>query len=213
MVRQVLFHVEGEEERRRRGPDIQLRLAFQRFFRELVDIAQGRGISIRFRLHGTRGSAYEKFRDALSAEPDTYHVLLVDSEDPVALLGECWKHLERRAADRWPRPAAADEEQCQLMVQAVEAWLFADPEALASFYGQGFHRNSLPTTADVEEIPKRRHIPSLQAATKDTQKGRYHKIHHLALLLSLLDPKKVRKSAPHCERIFTTLGPRLRSLR
>lgn len=45
----------------------------------------------------------------------------------------------------------------------------------------------------------------MKVATRDTSKGEYHKIQHATKLLALLAVDKVRKVAPHCERLFHTL--------
>ena len=95
------------------------------------------------------------------------------------------------------------------MVQAVEAWLFADPEALQTYYGPEFNVNSLPARQNVEEIPKSDHIGRLEAASHPTRKGLYHKTRHLPDLLSRIDGAKVRERAWHCDRIFVTLSRRL----
>jgi hypothetical protein len=97
------------------------------------------------------------------------------------------------------------------MVQTVEAWLIADPDTLAEFYGQGFLRGALPKRQDVEAIAKADLVRTLDRATVRTQKGCYHKISHCADLLGLLDPNRVRARARHCNLLFTTLEARIRS--
>ena len=95
------------------------------------------------------------------------------------------------------------------MVQTIEAWLIADPEALASYYGQGFLRNALPGNPDVEAIPKDQLAKKLEQATAKTQKGPYHKIRHCADLLGLLNRNRVRQRARHCDLLFRTLEARI----
>ena len=95
------------------------------------------------------------------------------------------------------------------MVQTVEAWLVADPEALAGYYGQRFRRNALPKRDDVEAIPKDQLYGSLERATAETQKGSYHKIRHCADLLGLLNRDRVRQRARHCDLLFRTLEARI----
>lgn len=72
-----------------------------------------------------------------------------------------------------------------MMVQVMEAWLVADPDTLASFYGAGFRHNVIPKIDDVEQIDKARLESSLLRATADSKKGRYHKIRHGGPLLGL----------------------------
>jgi hypothetical protein len=96
------------------------------------------------------------------------------------------------------------------MVQMVEAWLIADPDALAEYYGRGFRRGALPKRGDVERIPKDELLNTLVHATAKTQKGRYAKIRHCADLLGLLNQDRVRQRAHHCDLLFTTLTARIR---
>jgi len=91
------------------------------------------------------------------------------------------------------------------MVQTMEAWLIADREALARFYGQGFGVSAIPMHSNVEQIDKSTLESALKAATRHTSKGEYHKIHHGCKLLTQLDSARVRYAALHCERLFTTL--------
>lgn len=212
MVKQLAFFVEGEENPKDKRDEMRLRQTLRVFFAALVEQAEARGIRLQFRLFGSRRATYEKFREALGHELGVFCVLLVDSEDPVKDENGAWEHLRSRAADGWERPAGAEDDQCQLMVQAIEAWLFADVEALASFYGQGFRSASLPKTQNVERILKARHLDALEAATKDTSKGRYHKVKHLSPLLFRISAEKVRKRAPHCDRIIATLSARIETL-
>ena len=202
----IQFHIEGGAGK---NLDTEMRRAFHVFFSEINRVAREQGGSLRYTLHGPRLIAYKRFCNALRDDPETYHVLLVDSEDPVKRRGECWRHLLERQADGWERPAGTDKAQCQLMVQAVEAWFFADPDTLQAYYGAGFNASSLPTRQNVEAIPKSEHLPSLEAASRQTKKGLYHKTRHLPDILGRISPAKVRERAWHCDRIFVTLAEKL----
>ncbi len=148
---------------------------------------------------GGRDNAYQSFCTALK-QSDALVVLLVDSEDPVAGRTSPWAHLKTR--DRWDQPNGATDDQVQLMVTCTEAWLLADKEALAEYYGQGFRLNSLPKNAAVETLLRRDIRAALEHATANTRtKGRYHKTKHAFALLGLIDPAKVRKAAPHADRL------------
>lgn len=199
---QIRFHVEGGVSK---NQDTDMREAFGEFFRELDKAVRSQGNSIRFVLHGSRRIAYEKFRHALTEAPGEYHVLLVDSEAPVARWGTCWEHLRGRDGDKWVRPTGTDEEQCQLMVETIEGWFFADSATLQTYYGKKFNDN-LPKRLNVEQIPKSEHIAKLKAATRHTPKGVYHKTNHLPGILWALRAVEVRKRAWHCDRIFVTLS-------
>ena len=151
-------------------------------------------------------NAVKAFGNALRAHPDDVSLLLVDAEGPVT--GSPRAHVSAHAKTACP----GDELQYHLMVQAFEAWLTADPDALAGFYGRGFRRGSLPRRQNVEGIPKDDLEPKLREATRATQKGEYHKIRHAAPLLERLDAVKVRKRAYHCRRLFETLETKLSEL-
>ncbi len=202
----IQLHIEGGSSK---NQDIEMRRAFRAFFEELDQAAQSQRSSLKLTLHGKRIAAYAQFCHTLKRDPETYHVLLVDSEDPVQHPGECWRHLRERAADGWERPDGVEEAQCQLMVEAIESWLFADPDALASYYGADFQKSSLPKRRNVEAIPKKDHLGKLEAATRRTQKGVHHKTGHLPDLLRKIDAMKVRQHANHCDRIFVSLSEKI----
>jgi hypothetical protein len=140
----------------------------------------------------------------LRRSPDAFNVLLVDSEGPVSLPPR--EHLRQQAG--WDLTSLRDD-QVHLMAQTVEAWLIADPEALAGYYGRHFHRKVLPGQIDVETIPKEQLLEKLKRATEKTQKGPYAKIRHCADLLSRLDSGRVRQRAKHCDLLFQTLEARI----
>jgi len=181
-----------------------LRQGFSAFLKELVDIARNNKRRWQLITCGSRGAAFDAFTTSMRQNPQAFNVLLVDSEAPVETTP--WAHLRER--DGWNATSVLDD-QCHLMVQAMEAWLISDLEALAGFYGAGFNRNSIPGNANVEQVAKANLEPSLKTATRNTQKGEYRKIHHASKLLALIDPAKVRTASQHCARLFTTLSSRM----
>jgi hypothetical protein len=183
-----------------------IRNGFDAFLGPLRDLARAKQMQWAIIPCGPRNVAFENFEHALRDHPDAFNVLLIDSEEQVSSSG--WEHLRQR--DRW-QTAHLPEENCHLMVQTIEAWLIADPDALADYYGQRFRRNALPKRDDVEAIPKDQLYKSLERATSDTQKGPYHKIRHCADLLSLLSRERVRQRARHCDLLFRTLEARIAS--
>lgn len=149
---------------------------------------------------GNRNNAYDKFNMARNDDDSSVVILLVDSEGPVNAL-PC-DHLTN--LDGWDLSGLNDD-RIHLMVQVMETWMVADPEALAAYYGQGFRANALPTRQDLEEKSKVEIVDALKRATEGTQKGRYHKTAH-ADLLAWIDPEKSRQRCRHCMRLFETLG-------
>jgi hypothetical protein len=198
MVKEIRIYVEGGG----KGSDSRaaVRTGFAGFLEPLRKIARERGIRWDIVACGSRRIAFEKFKTALDTHPNAYNVLLVDSEADVSK--SPWSHLQNR--DGWELSGAMDE-QCHLMVQMVEAWLIADPERLAEYYGSGFRANALPARKDVEAIEKKDLDSGLERATQKTQKGRYHKIQHGPALLARIRPEVVRRRAKHCDRLFVTL--------
>lgn len=158
---------------------------------------------------GGRAQAYKDFCNALRTRPRALCVLLVDAGAEVEREMSPWHHLSQR--DRWERESALDE-QCHLMVVTMKSWLLADPDALEAYYGKGFRHGALPDRHIVEGIPKLEVERVLREATRSTKKGEYHKIRHGAELMGRISPRKVRARAPHCDRLFSVLGPLLAAL-
>jgi len=180
------------------GPHERTQKQLRRGFTEFLRSVFGPRVA-RIRVEPRGAKAMGDFRRALRTDPDDLNLLLIDSEGPAS--GTPKAHVAARVKTGCP----GDESQYHLMVQAFEAWLIADPDALAAFYGQGFRRGSLPRRQDVEAIPKDDLEPKLRDASRATQKGEYHKIRHAAPLLERLDPAKVRQRAFHCELLFACL--------
>lgn len=149
---------------------------------------------------GNRQTAYKDFRKAVQSGESA--LLLVDAEEPVKVPGP-WQHL--KGSDNWNRPQAATDDQCHLMVQVMESWFLADPDALESYYGQAFRKAALPKNPKVENVAKQDVESGLTQATRSTRKGKYSKGKHSFEILAELDPGKVREKSPYAERFFSTL--------
>jgi len=92
------------------------------------------------------------------------------------------------------------------MVQTMEAWLIADRDKLAAYYGKEFQVSALPSSStNVEEVSKENLKKALKRATRKTQKGEYHKTNHGPGILAQVRPDEVARRAPHCRRLFKTL--------
>ena len=203
MVREIRIFIEGGGDRS--DTKAAVREGFNKFLEPLRRLARERGIGWNLVACGSREVTFDRFKTSSRDNLNKCCILLVDAEAPVTR--SPWMHLKER--DGWTMAGSTDE-QCHLMVHSMESWLLADPMALAEFYGQGFRLKALPGTTDVEAVTKEKVAAALAHATKETQKGRYHKIRHGPDLLGRLDPARVRQRAKHCDRLFVTLETLLR---
>ena len=157
---------------------------------------------------GSRKNAYDHFSAAVKDNTDKGRAmfLLVDSECPVTN-SEPWQHLKHR--DNWDRPRTAAADSAHLMVQCMEAWFYADKDALKSFFGPDFNTNALSGNADIEGIPKRDVLSGLAAATRRAKS--YHKGRHSFDILERIDPNKVTAASSHAQRLVEALRRALSS--
>ena len=167
----------------------------------LKQVARAKSWRWRLVCCGSRNEAHRGFRNALDHGDGGVCILLVDAEGPVNQ--SAGHHLQSR--DGWDL-RATPEDQIHLMVQAMEAWIVADPSALAKYYGQGFRLAALPKTQNLEGVSKQDLERGLRQATQDTSKGRYHKIKHASDLLKRIDVSAVTSRCRHCKRLFEVLG-------
>lgn len=116
------------------------------FLRPVVEAIRQRRLRWRLIPCGGRRQAYDAFCDAVLNEPDVFNILLVDSEDPVAVTVSPWEHLKDRQGDQWSKPAGTKDEVCRMMVACMESWFIADPEGLRRHYGANFDMRKLPST-------------------------------------------------------------------
>lgn len=177
---------------------------FSKFLSPLKEKARERHIRWNVIACGPRNAAFDAFGIALKIHREAFNVLLVEAEGPVSQ--SPWDHLRQR--DGWSVPDISDE-NCQLMVQIMEAWLISDLATLANYYAYQFNLNPIPKQEDVELVDKIDLTLALKAATQNTQKGEYHKIRHGPKILALVDHAKVRNRARHCDRLFSILEKKL----
>ncbi|MBI4859228.1 MAG: DUF4276 family protein [Candidatus Riflebacteria bacterium] len=181
-----------------------LRQGMRHFLGELFDAARERSIRCNLVACGSRNDTFDRFKHEAAASPETFCVLLVDSEDAVKT-GPI-SHLTRR--DSWSF-ADTDENSIHLMVRTMETWIVADQQSLADYYGHHFNAKALPVTDDLETVDKRTIRGGLKRATRKTQKGSYEKIRHASDLLARIDPATVRRRCRHCDRLFVTLSAKM----
>jgi len=210
MNKQLRIYFEGGGDAKM-GKDA-LRRAMDDFLKPLKDQARRSGCGWTLVCCGGRGSAWSKFKNAARSYPNETAILLVDSEsavtystDPIPSDGPKL-HLKNRTDDQWETEAYQDD-RIHLMVECMETWITADPDALAAFYGQGFNRNTLPTRHNLEQEAKADIYTKLDAATRPTARGPYSegKLSHSTKILPKLDPTKVRARCPHANHFFATI--------
>ena len=192
MVKEIRLYFEG---------DARLRPGMSEFLEELRERARRAGC--RFRLIASGNRPLADFCDGLRTHPEAHVLALLDSDGP--LTGQRRQEFFRRRD--WNPPAAAENATGRVfwMVQVMEAWFLADPEALAVFYGEGFRENALRRNPRVEEIPKDDVLESLKKASRTSRKGECHKTKHAPALLARIRADRVRAAAPNCERLFAHL--------
>ena len=172
------------------------------FLQPLKEAARGKALRWKLVCCRPPKEAFQGFRNAEKNGNDVVNVLFVDAEAPVSQSAR--DHL-RSGDDKWDLDFAS-EEAVHLMVQAMEAWIVADPETLASYYGKGFRGQGLRGRGNLERVSKVDLIRRLSQATERTQKGPYHKIRHASDLLARIDANKAMKRCGHCDELFTALG-------
>jgi hypothetical protein len=199
---EIRLYIEGGgDHHRTRRPFV---TGFHTFFKELRDMAAARGGMVTVTMCGGRTQTCDDYKIATQTHPESLNFLLVDAEGPVQGSSP-WEHLRTELGKKLFESAKLVDKHCHLMVEAMEAWLVADRETLKEYYGQGFSENALPRHNNVEKIAKDALASGLENATRLTRKGRYHKTHHGPQILERIRPSVVRKKAPGCDRLFTTL--------
>jgi hypothetical protein len=163
-----------------------LRIDFERFFSEL-------GSDVKFI---AAKSGVSDFRKAARSHPKAWNILLKDSEKPLSQNSLKQHGLNSKHAKSvfW-------------MVELMEAWFLADPEAVALYYDdEKFSKKAIGKPQDVETIPKAEVIDRLKRATRQTTKGQYNKVTHAPKLLEKLRPALVKERAVNCRRLFEAIS-------
>lgn len=174
MVTELRVYFEGDKA---------LKPGFHRFLKEIVEAARSQ--RCRFQLVEANGTPIQDFLDAQKTHTDAWNVLLLDWEDP------------NEAEIRKKQLGNCDPESVFWMVQVMESWFLADVDALKAVF-KGLGEAAAKGNPNVEEIPKADALERLNRAAN----GEYHKVKHGAKLLEVIDPAKVRKAAPSCDRMF-----------
>ncbi len=149
---------------------------------------------------GPRSLAIRAFQNALKR--GEIAVLLVDSEGSVAIGSSPTMHL--RGRDEWG--GHGDESGIHLMVQIMESWFLADPDALLKQFGAGFEAKALPKSSNVETVSKETVLSGLNRAITKCGVRSYTRRKRLGFeIVERLDPNKVEASSPFAKRFFDYL--------
>ncbi|MGL4461773.1 MAG: DUF4276 family protein [Planctomycetia bacterium] len=190
-----------------------LRAGFDELLKDLKASARAKQIHWKTALSGSRNQTFHAFQNELwKSDGSVLCILLVDSEEAVVARENVddadTRKLHLVARDKWDL-ANVDATAIHLMVQTMEAWIVADPEALKQYYGANFHAQSLPARENLEEEPKVDLTNKLAKATKDTVKGVYAKIEHASKLLERIDPDKIAARCPRFQLFRKWLSDRI----
>lgn len=205
MVKEIIFYIEGDTKRQGNSNAITFRQGLREFFGSL---AKEINVPIDFKIGGARETTIKIFLSENGDYPASFQVLLVDAEGEVDEKDTPKAHL-KKISDKFDFKNVK-EEQCHLMAQMMESWFLGDKEKLAEFYGKGFNLNALPKNTNVEKISKATVRASLLKAVSETSKKYYKKGEHAGEILKMIDSNKVRKAAPHCERLFEAISEKIK---
>lgn len=154
---------------------------------------------------GSRTDAFYRLCIALGSDSGQSYLLLVDSEDVVPAGLSPWQHVNARVEDKWQRPANATDDHLHFMAVCMEAWLVADVESLARFYGRDFKSDSLPMAGETESVDKTTIMSTLRSATRDTTRGKYSKGKISFAALGAIDVAIVQQRMSFCKRFVRQL--------
>ncbi len=117
------------------------------------------------------------------------------------LLIDLDNHPEQRSAVLSSLELQPHSSRSFFMVQEMEAWFLSQGQALDQFYGKDF------SSKVVSKLPRAISKPSqkLMQITRNSDKGKYHKVRHGSLLLELLDAQKLRRDFPESDRLVRAI--------
>lgn len=189
MNRSVTVYIEG-------GGDssdarAQLRAGFDALFRPQKERAAQNRVSLKFVCCGPRNEAHATFVNFRRRTPSDVAGLLVDSESPIDTQKDVTTHLAKR--DGWSFDDA-QKLNVRLMVEAMEAWILADLNAVQEW----FKAEITLAAKKTDLIEKAKLVEHLDAAAgaadkaaKRPKKRRYGKLTDAPALLKRLNPETV----------------------
>lgn len=198
--RSVRIYIEGGAPGQQR--DSLFREGWRKFLTELDSVARKNGYAA---LHpvrgGSRDATFKSFKLHPSLHPADLGILLVDAEGPIPEGESPWDTARRTPGGAsWSRPSWANAQHLYFMVQATEAWLLTDHDALRAYFGPELRIKHLPST-NLEQRGKAELDEALRRASVGAAKGAY-KHGQAHEVLQHVRPERV-KTLHHGARFFT----------
>ena len=194
MVAAATIHFEGHSK---------LRAGFHSLFGPHVERARQRRMRFNLIAGGSRAETIKDFVRSCRSHPSDVNVLVIDSERPVSDTASAIRSL--RAESFWDGGVSCDDDQINLMVRAMEAWIIADPEALRKHFGPNFNVNVLPSPQNAESVAPRDMVAAIGKGLPSSRRRRYDKVADGARLLKLIDAVKVGRHCRHFKRLMDYL--------
>ena len=194
MVAEVTIHFEGHSN---------LRPGFHKLFEPHVNNARQQRIRFKLIAGGSRTEAVKDFLRSCRSQPSNVNVLLIDSEGPISDTASAIQSL--RTQNFWDGSVACDDDQVNLMVQAMEAWFIADPQALINHFGQDFDIKVLPSPQNAESVAPGDLTTAIRHGLRHSGRRRYDKVIDGVKLLQLIDHVEVGQYCRHFKRLMDYL--------
>jgi len=154
-------------------------------FRKLLE-QKIRGVMPRISMGESKNQTINKFLHTDHAK------LLCDLDNPP-------EHIE---ADLHKYGLLNNRNNVFYMIQEMEAWFLSQPDALDKFFGEEISKRILKKKTELITEPDR----ELQNITRNSRKGKYHKVKHGAQLLQMLDAGRLYADFADFKRLIDDLN-------
>ena len=198
MVSRVVIHFEGHSN---------LKIGFDKLFGNHKERARQKRIRFDMIAGGANAETVKDFLRSCRRNPSDLNVLLIDSEMSAPSADEAIRALRSRRY--WDANVSTEDGQLNFMVQAMEAWFIADPQAMARYFGNGFAVGRLPHPQNAESIHPNGLTDSINQALRGIggrRRKKYDKVSDGARLLALIDEATVRRNCPAFGRLTDFLS-------
>jgi len=186
-----------------------LTIACQQAFHKLLEKMGFTGRKPKLVACGGRGAVFERFCTAHKARTCDYVAMWIDSEEPMANIGDAWKHLANvTTVPKWEQPGDATGDQVLFMTTCMETWIVADHETLGEHYGNELQNSALPSLSHLEHRSRDDVQDKLSWATRNCRNA-YAKGQRSYLILGKLDPEALKQHLPSFGRVQRILNEKL----